>query len=189
MQPPVDSVACNKDNLLRVRPHQQEFHFAPGAPGASEAPGAPSANRNSGCVVAYSFRPDAYPPRPGAPDAPGCQPPASSIFSQPLTFVDVLSCLLSSSRTLLILAPLRLVSASSPPHIPFSLRIRPQSATFPDTIHLPPIPFNYIAISHRPDTFFFPSLIHPAHLWDIQPLPDAFNRAARSSSLCRYLPK
>ena len=119
--------------------HQQEFHFAPGAPGASEAPGAPSANRNSGCVVAYSFRPDAYPARPGAPDAPGCQPPASSIFSQPLTFVDVLSCLLSSSRTLLILAPLRLLSASSPPLIPFSLRIRPQSAPFPDAIH--PLPY------------------------------------------------
>ena len=70
--------------------------------------------------------------------ASGRQPPASSILSQPLTFVDVLSCLLSSSRTLLILAPLRLLPASSPPLIPFSLRIPPQSAPFHDVIHLPP---------------------------------------------------
>ena len=56
--------------------HQQEFHFAPGAPGASDASGAPGANRCSGYVVAYSFRPDAYPTRPGAPDAPGRQPPS-----------------------------------------------------------------------------------------------------------------
>ena len=54
--------------------HQQEFHFAPSAPGASEALGAPGANRCSGCVIAYSFRLDAYPTRPGAPDAPGRQP-------------------------------------------------------------------------------------------------------------------
>ena len=30
--------------------HQQEFHFAPGAPGASDASGTPGANRCSGCV-------------------------------------------------------------------------------------------------------------------------------------------
>ena len=74
---------------------------------------------------------------------PGANPPASSIFSQPLTFVDVLSCFFSSSKTLLILAPLRLLSTSSPPLIPFSLRIRPQSAPFPDAIHLPPYPFPF----------------------------------------------
>ena len=53
----------------RHRQDQQEFHFAPGAPGASDALGAPGANRCSGCVVAHSFRP-------GAPDAPGRQPPS-----------------------------------------------------------------------------------------------------------------
>ena len=66
------------NEFLSFKPsiHQQEFHFAPGAPGASDASGAPGANRCSGCVVAYSFRPDAYPTCPGAPDAPGRQPPS-----------------------------------------------------------------------------------------------------------------
>ena len=68
-------------NLFGFDFHQQEFHFAPGAPGVSEAPGALGANRCSGCVVAYSLRPDAYPTRLGAPDAPGRQPqhPPSSL--------------------------------------------------------------------------------------------------------------
>ena len=187
------------------------------------------------------------PRRPLVPTPPWCQPPASSIFSQPLTFVDVLSCLFSSSRTLLILAPLWLLSASPPPLIPISLRIhpqsspfpyaiylssysfpftpifshfcsfpcgsvrsllpptpfilfltlfpsphflpfslfswriRPQSATFPDAIHLPPIPVNYIAISHPPDTFFFPQpdspsafLGYPAAARRLQPRSQIF---------------
>ena len=36
-----------------VAEHQQEFHFAPGAPGVSEALGTQSANRYSGCVITY----------------------------------------------------------------------------------------------------------------------------------------
>ena len=68
------------------RKHQQEFHFAPGAPGASDPSGAPGANRCSGCVVAYSFRPDAYPTRPGAPDAPGRQPPSTLHLLSALDF-------------------------------------------------------------------------------------------------------
>ena len=54
----------------------KHFHFAPAAPGASDAPGALGANHCSGCIVAYSFGLDAYPTRPGAPDAPGPQPPS-----------------------------------------------------------------------------------------------------------------
>ena len=60
--------------MARRRLHQREFDVAPGAPGASDASGAPGANRCSGCVVAYSFRRDANPTCPGAPDAPGRQP-------------------------------------------------------------------------------------------------------------------
>ena len=83
------------------------------------------------------------------PPASGRQPPASSIFSQPLTFVDVLSCLLSSSRTLLILAPLRLLSPHPPPYSLFfadlsavrSLSRRHSSSSLPFSLH--PITFHF----------------------------------------------
>ena len=50
----------------------------------------------------------------------------------------------------------------------------PTPFTSPLPFSLHPIPFNYIDISHLPDTFIFPRLIHLAHLWDFQPPPDAF---------------
>ena len=74
---PVAEIAYNNPaTSAQGMTHQQELHFAPGAPGASDASGAPGANRCSGCVVGYLFRPDVYPTRPGAPDAPGRQPPS-----------------------------------------------------------------------------------------------------------------
>ena len=66
--------------------HQQEFHPAPSALGASEASGTLGANRCSGCVVAYSFRPDAYPTRQGAPDTRWRQPPSILLLLSALDF-------------------------------------------------------------------------------------------------------
>ena len=75
--------ACMKVKFIRTvtkaqtTKHQQEFHFVPGASGASDAPGPPGPNHYSGWVVGYSFCPDTYPTHPSA------NPPASYIFSQP----------------------------------------------------------------------------------------------------------
>ena len=132
--------------------------------------------------------------------------PSTLRSSSPTSFIFLLTLFLSPHDFPLSLFSLRISPQSPPPtsfilfHALFplphnltflllSLLIPPQSATFPKAIHLPPIPFNYLAISQLPDTFFFPSLIHSVCIWDFLHRPDSFNHSARPSSLCRHLPK